>query len=386
MRALFFAMAVAAVLALIHAGCQAYEFEPVESKAIETKTDTVPIVGQKKPPYVMLVVDQSGSMKTGALGGGQNCTTDGTPNGAYDPNTLDSVSCKWNELRKTFTDPTNGFLKENGSVANWGLILFSSDGHCAAGNIEAGVGSNVNDIIAKINGAMPNGGTPTAGSLKRVLDDPKMKVAEAGRDRLVMLLTDGAPNCNPDNAPLCSQCKATPSTCSTGCRPTFPCDTEFNGAGCLDEAGVVGQVTALANANIRTFVIGFGAETQDPGSDAYKVLDKAAVAGGLARGTEPKFYQANSAAELKKALEDLIKVINTCHYSLTPAPLSEAVVQVVFIHNDDGNREEVLARGVDWHYDAGSASVTLEEPRCREVNSAAPNTLTVEFRYLNVME
>ena len=51
------------------AACQNYEFEQVTPKAFGAVTEDIVITGKMLPPYIMLVVDQSGSMHDTAYSG-----------------------------------------------------------------------------------------------------------------------------------------------------------------------------------------------------------------------------------------------------------------------------------------------------------------------------
>jgi hypothetical protein len=186
---------VAAVLAFAgfvfaQAGCQRYELEPVNPKALGAKTEPHLIAGSRLQPYVMLVVDRSGSMDDAA----------GTSGGT-----------KWNDLKANFSG-SNGFLVQNGSAAQFGLILFSGgtddNTSCVPGTVVKAVGTPSDEIVQMINQTKPFGGTPTAASLQAVLSDAKMNTPEQGRDRFVMLLTDGAPNCSNASPP------PDPTTCT----------------------------------------------------------------------------------------------------------------------------------------------------------------------------
>ena len=374
-------------LALVLA-CQGYQFEEVVPKFVGTKTESHPVPSEKLPPDLMLVVDRSGSMTEAADGSPGGCTLAGD----YHPDS--PVPCKWNDLKRLLASGT-GFLTTNASIVNFGLVLFAGDDACGQGKVESYLGRD-DEAVARasavsrlLNDARPKGGTPTALSLNRVLEDPQMHTPVQGRDRFVMLLTDGAPNCNPANESRCTaQCRTTPAPASCfeagQCKPTFQCDNAFVGAGCLDEDGTVAAVQKLAGRGIRTFVIGFGAATKNPDSDAYRVLDAAAQAGGLARAQEPRFYQANSEAELSAALAALIDVVRQCNYPLSPAPEDPRLLEVAFVYAD--GRDVVLAppgsdAGADWTWDAEKGQVRVAGPRCDEIQSG-PGGLSVEIRYV----
>lgn len=319
------------------ANCQRYEAEPVTPVALGAVTEPHLIEGARTPPYVMLVVDRSGSMNGGKL----------------------------NDVKDKFASD-GGFLAKTGAGAQFGLILFAGGEQCRAGSIVQPVGASTDAVRQTLQSATSIGGTPTAASLSAVLDDPKMNTPEAGRDRFVMLLTDGAPNCN--SSLDASNCRRTTGTCN----PPSQC--------CLDDDATIQRVTELANQGIKTFIIGFGSETGDPSSLAYEVLNRAAEAGGLAKAQEPKFYQANDSADLAKALDAFGSVILTCNYSLAETPKEPSLLQVVFVYTKENNREEILSTS-EWTYSAGSKQVAITGSRCAEIEKG-PSGLKIEFRYV----
>jgi Mg-chelatase subunit ChlD len=336
-RVTMVAAAVAVAVSVISlANCQRYEAEPVSPRAFGTVTEPHVIQGAKTPPYVMLVVDRSGSMQ------GQ----------------------KLNDVKNKFAS-ASGFLAKTGAGAEFGLILFGNTAQtCQPGTIVQPVGASTDQVRQSINSAISTGGTPTAASLKAVLDDPKMNTPEAERDRFVMLLTDGAPNCNP----ALNDCARTTGTCDPG----WQC--------CLDDVATIQQVTELANRGIKTFVIGFGSETGDRSGYAYEVLNRAAEAGGLARSGETKFYQADDSTALAEALDAFGSVILTCNYTLAEAA-QEELLQVVFVYTNEDNREQILNQGSEWTYSASSRQLSIIGSRCTEIEKG-PSGLKVEFRYV----
>src|SRR5688500_14189138 len=164
-------------------------------------------------------------------------------------------------------------------------------------NLTVGCGTSTGDSLKFLGGYAP-------------LAYPAPKFA---REDFIVLLTDGLPNCNSNNANSCtsSSCRCT-LTPATSCTPSSICTQ-----GCLDKDHSAAQVTELRKKNIRTIVIGFGADTAS--GDGPDTLNAMAENGGFARscpnGTSAecgsgntcdtatglcgrKFYQASSAADL----------------------------------------------------------------------------------------
>jgi hypothetical protein len=104
--------------------------------------------------------------------------------------------------------------------------------------------------------------------------------------RYVLFATDGLPNCGGGN----------PDTAS---------DTE-----------TVAAVTALFNAGIKTYVLGFGQFGGSP------TLNNAAIAGGVPKPGNTKYYEANNAAELDMALQQIAGglIVPSCSFQLASLP------------------------------------------------------------------
>lgn len=267
-------------------------------------------------PKVMIAVDRSASMMQSLESALVLCTD---VNGDYLPTSPND--CKWKDLRSALTG-SNGLLATTRGAAFYGLAAFPGSDQpntCAAGGEVVDLsdaGDNVDAIGAALVKLVPAGGTPTAVTLEKLARNAQLQSSNPNQARIVLLITDGIPNCNVANKAICEECKA--RGCSDGvglnectacfadpCKATFQLfsDTSCEALNaCLDGSNMVAAVSALAAKGIKTFVIGFGAETSS--GDAAAILSQAAVAGGLARDASAptRFYQASTTAELEQAL------------------------------------------------------------------------------------
>lgn len=387
--------AAAVLPAVLVMACQTYDFEPGSPFAI-AQTTIIREVGVVKPrPNVMLVVDKSGSMHQPIDPTDQDCGNCGSAEAVCPA----SCPTRLSELRAA----TGDFLSSYGSDARYGLAAFpdtdTSALPCEQGRVFRPVvdssddASALNAAAAAIRedvlalgtpGGLPAiGGTPTAATLAAIAEDAAL--SNETRDDLVILLTDGLPNCN---------AALDPKTC-TCVNGKVPCDDARN---CLDETRVIQSVNALKKKSIRTVVVGFGADTG--ATLARPVLNAMAEAGGFARDCSSdadcgsgdrcdvaqgrcstRFYQAESAAELGAALKrirDLQIFIDPCEYQLTDGPSQEDEELVaVYVAG------EIIPRGDDtWTYTAPpNPKVTIVAALCERLKNA-PTTqpITVEVR------
>ncbi|MFZ5469289.1 MAG: adventurous gliding motility lipoprotein CglB [Myxococcota bacterium] len=389
------------------AGCQTYDFEPVEPLAIAQTTQSKTVIAKQSKPNLMLLVDKSGSMDQPTNPADSRC-----PSGCgSSKSNLCPANCptRWSELQNAM----GTFLSNNGTVARMGMTAYPVDNTCGAPTAVRIELSNSNDVDAElkakaseINAAIqgissagaagtPNGtggGTPTSVSLNAL--SAYAPLSDPNREDFILVLTDGLPNCNPQNANSCSNAAACKCTLANG-----NCGTpgsQFCTLGCLDLAGSVNAVTALRAKQIRTIMVGFGADTAS--GDGPTVLNAMAEAGGFARACPnatdaecggavgscdqgsklctTKFYQASNGAELASALAQIGQLVGTgdpCVYTLESVPSDPRFLSVLI----DG---QPTASGPDtWKYEAGK--VTFTGALCLKVSNATPNApVKVEFR------
>ncbi|RKH58833.1 adventurous gliding motility lipoprotein CglB [Corallococcus llansteffanensis] len=407
------------------AGCQTYDFEPVDPLAIAQTTKETVIAARRSKPDVMLLVDTSGSMT-------QPVNPELEVNGVKvcygkDPSSGQSYICRENLPCNTAVCPTRWselqgamgpFLAESGKLVRFGLTTYPAPNtstsptvaeSCAAASagesvrvaIPTGLDSDeqlqahandLNTILQKIPNSGPNqpkGGTPTSGSLQftgsLLTSDPEE------RDQIIILLTDGLPNCNVGNEYNGSQ---------TECRCTVESQCQLSQSpyyrrGCLDKNASVAAVKDLKSRRISTIVIGFGAETS--AGDGPSVLNEMANEGGFARTCQADvdcgagdscnlntklcgraFYQAGNREELASALKKIseqLATVDPCFIKLDPSQLpSDKQLIVVYI-----NGERTLEGPDTWTL--GDSGVTFTGNACARLEASRPEApVNVEVR------
>jgi hypothetical protein len=301
------------------------------------------------------------------------------------------------------------FLTQSGSVARLGLSIFPSDSTCGATNAirkdipqttqpgaaeDATLQQAADAINTDIGTITPGGGTPIGNSLNWVRSNvPRLK--DELRQNFVLLLTDGAPNCNAQH----------PATTLAACRCVLvSCGSEPNitKIGCLDDEGSTRAVQALKDQNIRTIVVGFGADAA--GGDAFNALNDMASAGGFARqcpnGTDAecgsgnvclstgecqkKYYAATNATELATALATIASGLDPdpCGFRLDTVPSDNEFISVLL------NGERVEPGPTTWEYDPANQRIQFIEsgsicPQLKEATPATPQYL--EFRVVQAI-
>jgi hypothetical protein len=243
------------------------------------------------PPNVMLVLDKSRSMSN-------------LWDHDIDPSTPD-IS-RWHSLYNVVESLTVEF---EGRIA-FGAQLFPSatayldeptnDFSChveSAPEVDIGLGTG-----AQILAAMPaaedfsiSGGTPTVAGLDAALSHLMTMPAEA--PRAILLLTDGAANCSPDELPE---------------------DTLF----VYDAATPAVVAAAWQDHAIPTYVIGINILDEmgtKPAVNPYEALTEVADAGGVAASGVDHFYNSFNEVELVEALDIVANQIE-CTITLQDAP------------------------------------------------------------------
>jgi hypothetical protein len=262
---------------------------------------------ERIPPNVMLVLDRSGSMGN---------SIDGS-----------SATKKWDDLKAALAQLVNGY----DLLVRFGVALYSSDNDCAPGQVgEMPADKNGMKVLDKVNGTSPSGNTPTAGTLAAVLASGA--VSDATRENVVVLATDGLPNC---------------------------ADTD-----------VEQRIKDLYTAKVKTYVIGVGSGT----ATNPTLLNSWAVAGHTERAGTTKYYQTNSQAELKAAFDAVAGGIVSCVFKMSgsvPDPNQVYVFQ---------NSQPVPNDPVNgFTYDDAAATVTLNGTSCQALKDNPKNLVQVQY-------
>ena len=295
------------------------------------------------PPNLYFVVDHSGSME------------ELLPGSAYS---------KYENARMAISD----MLRAIGHRVRYGAALYpllSNADNCAPGAqvfpTTAGdppsyvangqVGPHLTELLRRLGNLSPAGGTPTASSLRAL--QPTI-VGLSGPRTYVVLMTDGAPNCNLGLKCGAEACIPNIEQASFGSAPCSDalncCDPKNVGdlglGSCVDADDTEAAVSAYQAAGVDTFVVGM------PGTEAYRsLLGRLATAGNTARPGDTPYYAVSDTNQLTQALRAIgAQVAISCDLPLAEAPENPELVNVYF---DD---QVVPNRDLDgWHYTAADS-------------------------------
>lgn len=287
------------------------------------------------PPNVYFVLDRSGSMAAPAPGGTRYSV-------------VQSASAQ--------------IVKHLEALIKAGAMVFPGSGdECSAGQevFATTYGDSFGFKLAtqKVN---PIGGTPTAATLTALL--PKLHGLPG--KTVVVLATDGGPNCNEqatcdksgcmENIEGClpqDDCCALQQNCCTPNGPAGPLN-------CVDHDPTVAAVAALKAAGIKVYVIGI------PGSEAYeKVLADMALAGGAAISTWPFYYRVDDLGTISSILAGAAGSAIPCDFKLADVPTDPTLTNVYL------DKQIVLQDPADgWTWTAAD-TVTLHGAACNKLHS-----------------
>lgn len=283
-------------------------------------------------PNVMFVVDTSGSMNLPIDPNNSACPSGCGPGANPCP-----ANCptRISELRSSLT----AWLTAHGDFARLALTTYPVGTTCEvpmsplvalapATATDEGTTTALQQQAGAVTSALaqvtPVGGTPTSATLEMVASLSGLQ-ANDGREDLVVLLTDGLPNCNANNVNnLC--------TCGTNCTAaqqtacactTSSCANTLCAIGCLDSTAAISAVSRLRTAGIKTVVVGFGADLG--GGAAPMVLDAMARAGGA-----PRSCPAGTTAECGGQVCRTDKTCEQAHYTAGNGLALTGVLDAVF--------------------------------------------------------
>jgi hypothetical protein len=191
-------------------------------------------------------------------------------------------------------------------------------------------GERLSSILDRLSIAGVGGNTPTAPTLAKALES----LSKLEGTTYVVLITDGAPNCNDEL--MCDRSACIPNiegsramgldcTTSVNCCAPTRLDPLANEA-CVDADASVAAVRALADAGIKTFVVGMR------GSEPYeRLLNQMAEAGGTALTGDTEYYPVTDANALAESLIGIAaSVAISCDIPLDYEPPDRDFVNVYF--------------------------------------------------------
>ncbi len=332
---------------------------------------------------VLLVMDKSGSM---------NDTPDGY------------TQTKWDALHTAL----GAALGDVRGVVNFGLQFFPATANpnlpipaaCAEPTdrccemptdqpptmtVDIGPGHDtVPEILRQLNDADATGGTPTAYALSRAYDYFTAGAGVAlGGTRIVLLATDGAPNCNPTISCAIDTCTLNLES-AQGCPPpTDPGAASCCGnrpEACLDADGTLSEIQRLAGEGIETIVVGI------PGSELYQgQLQDFASAGGFTKPNgDPGYYEVSAAGGVDE-LTDTFREITTSLVTECEIPITQEIpnlnlvnvaVDCVIIPKGDETGEENR-----WFFDNNDSPsrILINGPICDTIQTDGVDRIDTVF-------
>lgn len=291
-------------------------------------------------PNVYFVLDASGSMSTPVSGS----------------------TSRYDRVHSAAVD----LVRNLGPLINVGAAVFPKDtagDDCHAGGevfpvtpgdpyVEGqGDGSTTKGFSATTN-VTPFGGTPIAATLEALTPG----LAQLPGNTIVVLATDGGPNCNA--AAVCPPEECIPfleGSCDATC-------CEPGGAagpmGCVDRADTVAAVAAIAALGIDVYVIGIA------GSELYgDVLDEMAIAGNAPQFVSPYYYKVTNLDTLGGVLATIASVVVSCAFDVVDPP-AEAGKTNVYL-----DKELIPYSATDgWFWQTPTIVELVGEP-CQRVKS-----------------
>ncbi|WP_437568771.1 vWA domain-containing protein [Sorangium sp. So ce542] len=164
----------------------------------------------------------------------------------------------------------------------------------------------------------PLGGTPTAATLAALTPS----LVELPGKTIVVLATDGGPNCNSAATCGAEECIANieqqcpQENCCTPSGLSGP-------GGCLDRGDTVAAIERLAASGIEVYVVGI------PGSEFYgDVLDQMALAGGTAQFVSPFYFKVDDLDTLGNVLSKIASIVVSCEFDLVDPPPEDGQTNV----------------------------------------------------------
>jgi hypothetical protein len=326
--------------------------KPGDQPTADANCGTKTYGASKMPVDVLLVLDRSGSMNESIAE--DCCCSDSCKQivGTAADMCADTSNCaeRWSSL----TSAVGATIDQTSQQISWGLKFFPSPSSSSTGTggrggrgggglpstssctvstgIEVKIPPDANSVAAAVSAIKsqiastnntPVGGTPTAQAIRTATD--YLKTVTDNHNRVILLATDGEPNC-----------------ASGGSGTNSP-----------DVQGTDTAVKAAVAAGFKVYVIGIGPAASMPN------LDQFAVSGGTEH-----YYPVASPGDLAKALSEISAAVTSCTFTMDQAPPEPNNVAVYV----DGNLvQKDPANG--WSFGSTPQTVLLNGSSCELVKS-----------------
>ncbi len=212
---------------------------------------------------------------------------------------------------------------------------------------------NAASILSVFTKTFPIGGTPTAIALQRAAQEVSSSRAVA---RVMVLATDGQPNCNAQlDGDTCICTSANPDACRT---------SVDGNTSCLDDNRTVQTIRDIYDQRkIPVYVVGIGAT-----AGFAPILDRMATAGGRPRNGTPKYYAADTPAQLTNAFTVIRDGVARCSY-ITPSSPTDPNAITVELGGKVLLRDPTHTDGWDW-IDQAYGHLQLFGSACDQANAS----------------
>lgn len=250
-------------------------------------------------PLIYFVLDRSGSMLE-----------------------VDDGVTRYEKVRTATLDMVNSL----GALVRVGLTLFPSPDAGAGSECLAGEevfpptvhpGSNFDNVLD----LAPLGGTPIAATLEYV----RPRLLEHPQPRVVILATDGGPNCNESTTCTAANCIINiAGECPAGencCEPP-----EGTWGNCLDRLPTLEAIQAIADEGTPVYVVGI------PGSEFFaSVLNQMALYGGVpVEDAVQYYYRVDDLDALGAVFKGIASELVSCEFDLSDPPETQDLTNVYF--------------------------------------------------------
>jgi hypothetical protein len=262
---------------------------------------------------------------------------------------IDGGGSKWSAVATAI----GSVVEARSRMASWGLALMSSpSGACDAGSIAVplslGSGYIASALSARTNGdaLVAAGNRPMRAALN--LAAAHLSARNPGPHHVILLITDGLPNCIPGIVDVLSD----------------------------DSQGALDAVTNAVIDGVTTAVVGLGIGA----GPADTTLTNLAIAGGLGRSAAPVYYPASSSGDVAAAMNALLDDAYTCTFFVPEPPTTDGTTSRSLIQVRVGGTYVPQDPLNGWTYtDESQFGIDLHGSACDAAINGAAGAVTIVF-------